>query len=703
MRTFFLFSFCLIFSLWGKAHPPTLSPIYPYRPYEKELSIDLKNPVYHDDTISTKDGGVIKGQDIRIQAQEISYVHRKVQGHWVHMVKAKGDLMVQYQGRTYVGKELYFDFTTKEGAVYDGVTFLPPFYIGGKTIKIEKNGSYFVENAYLTACENKKSTYQIKAKTVNVQRKKLLQAKNVRFQLYKFPTLWLPSFKLNLKKFPKPIFTYKVTWDKTAGPKLSMRYQLYSWHDWAFFLRGEYRLRKGFGGALETEYYSNDQRTTFVTKSYLASDVIPTNLLKEQRYRLQGEFHTISESGWTAMDLTWDKYSDVLMPGDFKSPDFEINTAKKTELFARHRQDDFVTFLKARPKFNPFDTVKQDLPTLFGHMKPILLFKDACLTDNWTRASYLKQDFSDDLSVHLPGFQSIRLQTNNLLSHKFYTKYFSVTPHVGVLGIFYSDSPNDRDIGFGQITYGVDLESQVSRSFENQIHTIKPYLVFNGLTRPTTPVDDHFIFSILDGSNRLNLLKLGFKQLFIATDQYCHTPYLTIDLFANAFFGPTTFSTFIPKIYLNVDWDLSFLALYFHFAWNYEHTRIDYSNIRLQYTVNEDVAFSTELRYRSKYDWRKADHTNFILDVTRSQEELLNSPISDQRMTLLTKAFFRLTPFWTLQLQSHHGWMRRGENPYNEWRIDLFSMISAFWKIRCTYQHTQRDDRVTFGLELVKK
>lgn len=679
------------------------SPIYPYKPYAKKLTIDLKNPTYRNGIIYTFEGGVIKNEEIRIQAQSIQYIHRKENGQLVHKVEAEGDLMVQYRGRVYTGSELLFDFTTKEGIVYDGKTFVPPFYIGGEKILLSSKGSYKVEDAYLTACENKKSTYQIRAKSLEVEKKKMLRAKKVRFKLFKFPTLWLPSFKLNLKKFPKPIVRYRTTWDKSTGPRVSMRYQLYSWEDWAIFLRGEYRLRKGAGGALETEYLPSHGRTKFITRSYLASDVIPTNLIKEQRYRLQGELRSRSIDGNSTLDLTWDKYSDVLMPGDFHSDDFEINTAKETRLFAWHKQEDFVAYVKANPKFNSFDTVKQDLPTLFGHMKPILLSENNFLIDNWTKASFLKQDFSDDLTVHIPSFQSIRLQSHHSLFHTFSKGSFTFTPNVGVVAIYYSDSPSDQGIAFGQIQYGCNSSFQLGRRFPRHKHIIKPYVEFLGLTRPTTSVDDHYIFSIQDGYNRINLLKGGISSSIYSLRRKKGIPTFSFDFFANAFFGPTPFSILIQKIYLNIDWNLPSVSLFLRSAWNLEHHRPDYSNLRFLWTISADSALSTEFRYRSRYDWRKADHTNFFLDVTRSEEELLSSPISDRRMTLLNKAFFRLTPFWTLRLQSHHGWYRLNETPYNEWKIDLLTMVSPFWKLRFTYQHTQRDDRVSVGFELVKK
>ena len=39
----------------------------------------------------------------------------------------------------------------------------------------------------------------------------------------------------------------------------------------------------------------------------------------------------------------------------------------------------------------------------------------------------------------------------------------------------------------------------------------------------------------------------------------------------------------------------------------------------------------------------------------------------------------------------------------NEFKIDLFTWLSMNWKLRLSYSHTIKDDRVTAGISLVKK
>ena len=169
-------------------------------------------------------------------------------------------------------------------------------------------------------------------------------------------------------------------------------------------------------------------------------------------------------------------------------------------------------------------------------------------------------------------------------------------------------------------------------------------------------------------------------------------------LFLDSYFIPKT----LPKLYLDIKWNLPSIYFIANSAWNFFKHTLDFSNLRLGWTANEHLAMDLEFRYRSSYDFRKSNHQNFILDVSRNENELKNSPISDKRNTILTHIYCRLNPYWTCEFHSHHGWNRKKEPPYNEYKIDLYTMISSSWKVRVSYQHTTTDDRFTGDIFLIK-
>ncbi len=147
------------------------------------------------------------------------------------------------------------------------------------------------------------------------------------------------------------------------------------------------------------------------------------------------------------------------------------------------------------------------------------------------------------------------------------------------------------------------------------------------------------------GSTKSIRFKEAYGAYFTPKAKSAKGPGLPPTSMPTPFFSDPTIPQFIPRLYLWLEWRLPSVYLSFHNAWNFRNQVLDFSNARCRWTINENIALSLETRYRSQYDWRKADHENFILDVTRSESQLLSSPLSDRRLTLLTDLFVRLSPF----------------------------------------------------------
>lgn len=667
----------------------------------EDLKVDLRNPVFKNGTLSTGAGGVIQNNDIRIQARQMQYCQT------AQTIKAEGDLLIQYKGRVFVGTELEFDFNTKTGTVYNGKTFSSMWYVGGDQIDLHADGSYEVINAFITTDENKESSWDLHAQEVKVIKDQLFQANRIRLRLFKFPVLWLPSFRMNLKKFKEPVFRYYFNWHK--GPKVGFRYQLYSWRDFALFGRLEYRWKKGWGGAIETEYYPVDKLTTFVTRNYAGTDYLFNAPDAEFRYRVQGALHSTSESGRTHTTLTWDKYSDVRMPGDFTAEDFEVATAMKTLFYVHHAGDDLITSFKARPRVNIFESIKQDLPTFYMAPRPIELKETGIISTNFLRASYLNFKYSDQLVHSLRDFHSPRVEIYEKLYRPYHLGPVTLTPTLGGRAIFYGTSPSHNSKWLGLLTYGARANLYGQRQIGRYKHIIEPYFEYKALTRPTVSPDDHYIFSIQDGYQKLQQIEIGAHTLLFSNRRPNQEASFTADLYANAFFSDPAIPQVVPRAYLFLGWKIPSLHFSYHNCYNFRNKVWDFSNAHLKWTASENVALTLEARYRSKYDWRKADHENFILDVTRHQTQLLESPLSDRRITLLSNLFIRLNPYWELQFESHHGFYRLYKNhiheePFTEFKVHLYTWLSSSWKLHLYYGYTVFNHfDWTVNLQLVKK
>lgn len=668
-----------------------------------ELTVDLRNPSFSDGVLITSEGGVIKNNDLRIQAKNIRYTKKKEKGQETHLIEAENELMVIYKNRVFVGTKLKYDFIRKQGVIYNGKTYISPWYLGGDEIELKSNGQYIIKEVSITTCESKNSAWDIYAQKITVEKRDLLTAEKVRLRIFKLPAIWFPSFKLNMKKFlAKPILRYKIDIDKPFSPRISLRYQLYSWQDFALFVRGDYRIAKSGGGAIETEYFPAHKRSSFVTKNYFARDLVPNDPHNRKRYRFQGAYHGISKNKKTTVDLTWDKYSDIEMPSDFKSTDFEINTAKQTELNARNQKKKIISILHAHHRANSFNTLKQDLPSVFSHIHPFKWPQLGLTFSNWLNIAYLDYAYSDKLKSELPEFKALRAQFHEEILRKIDLKALTLTPYVGLTGLFYSDSPSSSTKAQGTFFYGCQAKSSFYRDFTNYQHLMIPYVKYEGYSKPLVKNEDVYIFSIADGFHRLDLVKIGLKNSMISLKEHKFSPVFEFDLYSQAFLHKSVPMISFPKGYWDLRLLLSSFSLINQNAWNIEHNKFDYAKLRLGWTASKDLALSVEYRYRSQYAWRKAAEDNFILDITRREKVLLKSPISDKRHTILSRLYCNITPYVSCEWQSHHGFGRKGEPPYNEFEINFFLKLATAWKIKLGWQHTKTDNRFTFDYFLLK-
>lgn len=671
---------------------------------EEEIEVHLQNPIFSQGVIKTSEGGVILSQDrsIRIQAQTIEYINRVENGQLVKKVIAEGDLLFQQGMHAFVGSKLEYDFVTRSGIVYDGKTFTGIWFIGGDKIELHPDGTFSLHEAYITTSENQDRTWDISAKAVNITKNQLLAAKSIRVRFIHVPIFWLPAFKMNLKYFTDAPVRYKMRWDKSLGPRFSMRYRIFSWEDFFLFFRLDYRLSRGPGAAIESEYYSPDERTIFLTKSYGAYDKTTPVQTNNTRYRFQGLYQWENEEDTTKVTASYDKMSDPQMPGDFKNDDFEVNTEKRTIFVATHREENHLSSFTIQPRINSFQSLNQQLPLAFGSLRPINLGRTGIISENYATAGYLDYTYNSDISRELPHIHAGRFETRNQLYRPIPISIFNLTPNAGFYGLYYTNNPFRRSIGQAVFSYGAEANTRFFHTGKKHKHMVEPYLRYLGLTTPTAGLDRHFIFGIEDGFYRLNQLRFGIRNALYSAVLSPFVPQFALDVYTYAYFGQTAFNYPIPKFYTTFAWHRPSFAIKTGLAWNIQQRLLDYSNILSEWTINEHLAFVVEFRHRSKYDWRKADHESFILDVARPIDQLLTSPISDGRNTLLMRLHARMTPRLTMQLETHVGWGRKCEPSYNEYRVQLIHAVASSWQIKLSFRRSPDDIEFSPSISIVK-
>lgn len=669
---------------------------------EESFMIHLREPEFCDGVLKTDKGGVITAEALRIQAEKIEYTNKTVDGVKIQKIFAEGDLMMNYQGRTYVGKRVEFDLRTKTGSIVDGKTMVNIWYVGGERIELCPDGDFLIYGGSITTAETLPNFWEIRAEKATISDCTLF-ARDIKVQVFKVPIFWFPFYKSRLDNLEDPPLRFRILWDKGLGPRLSTRYRVYSSDTVTSYARFDYRISRGPGGALEGEYCSEDERTYLVTHNYGALDKSFPNEKGPVRYRFQGIFSTRSEDARTNLHMQWDRMSDNRMVGDFSSSDFEINTEKETYLLFSHLAENGFANVNVRPKINRFQSLNQRLPYTILGVRPFQIGNSGIISENMVTGSYLDYTYANQLEPFLRDRKAGRLETANSLYRPFSWAGLNVTPRAGVIGIFYTNSPFRKEQRQLLFEYSGDARMRFSKRFQGYKHLVEPYTSYFGYSHPKAPLDSTFIFDIYDGYFTLNQLRFGLKQCLYSRKNPFFLPAFVLDIYSYAFWGARSFTQTIPKAFAHAEINQPSYAITTDICWNFQERLLDFGNLHFLWTLSEACALGLEFRHRSSYDWRKSVHDNYVVDFARTIPELLQSPLSDRRTTVLTKAHFNISPRWSLHFQTHHGWDRISEPPYNSAKVDLITRLNGSWQMRLTYEYMPNDKfRFSYNFNLVK-
>lgn len=668
------------------------------------IKVDLREPKFEDGVLSSDEGGVIEGKEIRIQAKKIKYTKKKSLEHSVVKIEAEGDLIVEYNQYIFVGHKLEYDFITRSGVLYQARSALQPWFFGGDTIYLNPDGSYEIKNAFVTTSENYDADWKILAEEATISDQHLLKAKNVQFTALRMPLLKLPFFNMNLGSiFDQPI-RYEAR-AGTQGPRISAAYEIFSWNRFKTFLRFDYRLQRGLGGGFENYYQSIDKLEKFESINFIARDAKSYgNHDVTIRYRFQGIYRREIPEKKMTIDFTYDKLSDKEMATDYKERGLNTETAGRTELIARKETDFWITNFLTRARINGFQTTKQELPTFETHIIPFNLKNTGIISENQFKLSYLDFRYANSIK-NAHDYKSTRFSLSNRFYRPTKIHQITVTPEIGSLMIYEGNSPEGGPSFVGLGIFNCELETRMHRFYSRTKHVIRPFVRYEYYTFPTSSPKKHYIFDIDDGWYKLNFVRIGMSQNFYYKDENdLINRYLEADLWTNAFINCDTIPATFPKVYSKLIFN-SFYTLKHtcSAAYDFEESRIDHFNLRTDWTVSSDFAIAAEYRHRSSYDFRKADPYNFFVDAYHSLKELRKSQMSDRRDTLLLHFFYRANPNWALEFESRHGWNRHFEPNYNEFQADLYGTLWSCWNLKLSYQHLEDDDRFIFAVSLGTK
>ncbi|MEC7840046.1 MAG: hypothetical protein VX777_08410 [Chlamydiota bacterium] len=672
---------------------------------ESGIDLNLRNPTYSNGTLKTTEGGIVRGSDIRIQAQTIEYLRKKENNVVTETVTAEGCLMVEFGDYIFIGERIEYDIQKDAGIIYNGKTSVNLWYFGGERIQLLPDKTIVVHDGFTTTSPGCHPEWAMTSDKIALSNGRFINAKNVKFKILNVPLFWLPKFQSDLKSIFESPITYGLRFGGKQGPRIRMMYEIFSWYNLKTFFRFEYRLNRGPGGGFITHYHSPDHNHSLETINYVARDSSIDDPDERFRYRFQGVYHNFFNDNRTRIRACWDKLSDKDMPEDYHDDTLRIDEAGRTELLVRHQENAWIANLMTRVQLNSFQTVKQELPSLEWRFHPYVIGSSGVVSDTLVRAGYLDYDYANSLkNVH--DYSSTRFEFRQNFYRAITLGSLTITPNTGIIAMYYGNSPIKSSENLLAGLFSVTANMHMYRFFGDKKHVLEPYILYRYYTSPTVNPDEHFIFDIEDGWFRLNTVRFGFNNnvYYKSCISNCVHRYLQFDIYGNAFIDTDT----VPEVLQKVCCDLTLntyrdLKHIFTTAWNFQNNQLDHFNYRLEWTVSANLAIATEFRHRGPFDWRKADYSNYILDSYRTNSELRTSALSDRRDTLLFHTYYRFHPYWVFEFEMRKGWNRRSEPDYLEYQTDLTTNLGSAWNLRFSYQHRENDQRVALYFTLGAK
>lgn len=676
---------------------------------KKSIDIDLKKPQYADGVWSTSSGGVISNEDMRVQAKNIYYTLKK--NPKIQTLYAEGNVLLTWQGHSFTAEKIEYDFLRKEGKLTNARGAVPPWYVTAHTIQLKNKQTIGVKNANLTTCAHVNSEWSISSRNMEILKNGQIVARNVWVHFFSLPLFWMPSCSLNTHTLSDVPIRYSLRLGGTQIMQASMRYRFWASLQQELALRIDWRLKKGLGAALESQHESSDGLEHFKTNNYIAKDNSTTDERHQLRHRIEGYYQRSFSDGKTLLMASYDHLSDKDMPQDYNEGQFNLKTEEKTQVALRRQDENFLTNFYSRLRINSFETIKQELPTVMWSSKPWNLANTGILSYTSLKASYLYFVFSKESkrlsrlqNTPLEDFDSLRGVFKQRFTRSFHLFPLHFTPELGLTGLYYNKTQRDHSSFAANAYAGYLLNMHLYANGESWRHQLTPFVSQYTFSKPSTNINDHPVFDMDDFLNEFHILSFGIQNHIYNLSYQNFRRILFAEISANAFINTPTVSQKIPKVFTHIVWDpteniRSKLSMSYHTQRKY----LDFLNLSLENTLSKKLAYALEFRHRKRTHWRKVDHSLFLLESLKTEEELLQTHLSDRHDTLLARAFCNLTPNCSLQGESRWSF-RRKETPkaFHEYALSLISKFQCNWMLKISYEKTIADrHRYAFSLDLI--
>jgi LPS-assembly protein len=451
-----------------------------------------------DNKANAKGNVVVNGKDQQLFCDQLQ-LDRAIQ-----QVVAQGDVYLDTPQEQVLADGLTYNFNDKTGEFRDARMYVDPYQIKGQKIEKISENHMALEEGYLTTCDLDEPHYRMGAHRMDIYPKDKAVIHGMKIYLGKVPVMYLPYFVQDLKN--RPIVTFVPGESKEFGLFLmtTAKFQLNNRIKLTLHLDG--RERDGVGEGFDVKYNTPNFGSGLVSAYYTDENQIASSHLWDMRNssgQLKGptthheRYRIIWRHRWQidkSTDVVLQYYKihdyDILNNGFLKNyfPNEYRNDAQNTNL------DTFVLLTRVMPHgtftFN-VETSRENRQIQGIERLPEIKY---ILNNQQIGNSgfYVKSDnsFSNLSYQNYPktfDIKTLRIDTNNDISHPIKIGFIDFNPHLGGENTYYSRT---ADITRDNIVRGVfrgslDMSTKFYRFWD--YHTNFAGLNINGLRHVITP------------------------------------------------------------------------------------------------------------------------------------------------------------------------------------------------------------------------
>lgn len=646
-------------------------------------------------SVDIEDGVLHIHKNIRLQANKAFVENVPELG--LKLV-AHGNVMINYYKTTLVCDYLEYYEDTDTCLLTNGRFAVFPWFIGGSMITLTPE-TLVVHKGYISTSEGPDKHIQLSGKSIEYSADGVLSIDGTILTICNAPIFLLPKISIIPTEIPKPPVNFRGGSGGFLGSYLGISYAPISKKhlNTTFFLDSFFKHGIGIGCNIRLSQKQHPENT-FNIKSYYAHH-LPIDMAEaKDRYRLNGDFALAQTKtkifGEYHLSDSWETVADVF-PNNFS-----LRSTGPTNINLFWQDHGFRGLLSSSVKVNNFQSVNQQLPYIQLKQNPIKLQRSGIILEHIVEGGYLNYSFSKYIQNH--HFSSLRTSVISNVYRPIPLYIGTLTPSITGTTIYYSQLPKGAHRHTqASLQAKLDYRFTAYKAYTYVKHLIEPFVQFTTITKPLIQNNEHYIFSTYDAYHALHLMQAGVDISFM--NHITHETKVSATCCNTYLFNNKTTSDVFPKTSLKVRLPVhNTTSFSFDTEWIWKQHCWDHFNILWQWVGNKDLALNLEFLHRSKYSFLKSDRDNYILDISRPLEEILNTPLSDRRNTLLGKVFARPHPCWNYQLTLRYGWHREHCPQYLEYQVIVGTKVFEHWQLYSVYEKREADKRFFFYLKLDK-